>query len=71
MNVKIAGQFIVVVIIMPHRNASSRSSTQVKQHWTRTVLGWETTGELKVLLALVPILMMLRGKWSVPPTVGC
>ena len=34
-------------------NTSSQSNTEVKQHWFRIVLGWETTWELQELLAWV------------------
>ena len=36
--------------------------TEVKQHWARTALGWETTWEVLVVLALVWISMLLRCK---------
>ena len=32
-------------------HTSSRPITEVKQHWARIVLGWETAWELLVLLA--------------------
>ena len=32
-------------------HTSSRPITEVKQHWARIVLGWETAWELRVLLA--------------------
>ena len=33
------------------KRTSSRPITEVKQHWARIVLGWETAWELQVLLA--------------------
>ena len=40
---------------------SSYLNTEVKQHWARTVLGWETAWELQVLLEWVWMLMMFKG----------
>ena len=47
---------------------------KLKQHWTRTIIGWETAKELLVHLAWVRILILVRGMqkfgiWS--PTGGC
>ena len=43
----------------------SCSVVVVKQHWAWIVLGWETARDLKVLLATVRMLMLLRGEWAV------
>ena len=42
----------------------SHSSTEFKQPWAWTVLGRETAWELFVQLALVRMLMLLRGWWK-------
>ena len=40
-------------------HTSSRPITEVKQHWARIVLGWETAWELLVLLAFLPLLFAI------------
>ena len=46
-------------------NASSHSNIEVKQHWTRMVLGRETACKFHALLSWLRILMLLRGDWTV------
>ena len=50
----------VAWIIKAKYSCQSISSSEVKQRLTRTVVGWERTCKLLVLLAWVRILMLLR-----------
>ena len=45
-------------------HTSSRPITEVKQHWARIVLGWETAWEHRVLLAFYILSQILKRKWQ-------